>query len=167
MAYAFVAYQTAWLKANHPVEYMCALLTSEIGNLEKAALYIEECRRMNIAVLPPDVNHSMLNFAVEGDAIRFGLSAVRNVCEGPAKAIVAERANGPYTDIYDFCKRVDTSSANARVVESLNRAGAFASTGWNRRQVDSAVEKALNEGQVVQRDKAIGQTSLFDMGDSQ
>ncbi len=119
---------------------------------------------MDIAVLAPDVNHSMLNFAVEGRAIRFGLSAVRNVGEGPAKAIVAERANGPYGDIYDFCKRVETSSANARVVESLNKAGAFASTGWNRRQVDSAVEKAISEGQVVQRDKAIGQTSLFDMG---
>ena len=166
VAYAFVAYQTAWLKANYPVEYMCALLTSEIGNLEKAALYIEECRRMNIAVLPPDVNHSMLNFAVEGDAIRFGLSAVRNVGEGPATAIVAERANGPYADIYDFCKRLDTSCVSARVVESLNKAGAYASTGWNRRQVDSASEKAISEGQVVQRDKAIGQTSLFDMGDS-
>ena len=164
VAYAFVAYQTAYLKANYPVEYMCALLTSEIGNLEKAAVYIEECRRMNIAVLPPDVNHSMLDFSVEGEAIRFGLSAVRNVGEVPARAIVEGRADGPYTDIYDFCKRLDTSCVNARVVESLNKAGAFASTGWNRRQVDSAVEKAISEGQVVQRDKAIGQTSLFDMG---
>jgi len=166
VAYAFVAYQTAYLKANYPVEYMCALLTSEIGNIEKAALYIEECRRMNIPVLPPDVNHSMLNFAVEGNSIRFGLSAVRNVGGVPAKAIVEERVNGRYADIYDFCKRLDTSSVNARVIESLNKAGAFASTGWNRRQVDSAVDKALSEGQVVQRDKAQGQTSLFGMDDS-
>ncbi len=165
VAYAFVAYQTAYLKAHYPEEYMCALLTSEVGNLEKAAEYIEECRRMEMAVLPPDINHSDTEFSVENGAIRFGLGAIRNLGEAPARAITAERnANGPYRDIYDFCKRLEPATVNMRVVESLNKAGAFASTGWNRRQVAAVMEKALTEGQVVQRDRAAGQTSLFDMG---
>ena len=162
-AYAFVAYQTAYLKANYPVEFMCALLTSEVGNLEKAAFYIEECRRMDIAVLPPDVNHSNEDFTVDGQSIRFGLGAIRNLGGVPCRAIVEERANGPYKDVYDFCKRLGAQAVNARVLESLNKAGAFASTGWNRREVASVMDKAVTEGQVVQRDRAAGQISMFDL----
>jgi DNA polymerase-3 subunit alpha len=164
VAYAFVAYQTAYLKANYPVEFLCALLTSESGNLNKVALYVEECRRMKIEVLPPDINHSDTGFTVEGNSIRFGLGTIKNVGEGPTEAVVEERKNGPYRDIFDFCSRLDTRFVNRRLVESLNKAGAFASTGWNRRQVAEVIESALSEGQVAQRERSSGQTSLFDMG---
>jgi len=164
VAYAFVAYQTAYLKANYPVEFMCALLTSESGNLDKVALYVDECRRMDIPVLPPDINKSETDFTVEGETIHFGMGAIKNVGDGPTRAIVQERAeNGPYTDIFDFCSRLDTRMVNRRLIESLNKAGAFASTGWNRRQVDATIDTALSEGQSAQRDRASGQTSLFEM----
>jgi DNA polymerase-3 subunit alpha len=166
VAYAFVAYQTAFLKANYPVEFMCALLTSERGNLDKIGLYVDECRRMKMDVLPPDINFSETVFSVEGNAIRFGMGAIKNVGEGPAAAIVAERReNGPYEDIFDFCSRLDTRLVNRRLIESLNRAGAFLSTNWNRRQVEAVLDNALSEGQVAQRERAAGQTSLFDLLD--
>jgi DNA polymerase III subunit alpha len=164
MAYAFVAYQTAFLKANYPVEFMCALLTSESGNLDKVAIYVEECRRMKIDVLPPDVNHSQADFSVAGKAIRFGLCAIKNVGRGPTGAIVETRnADGPFRDIFDFCGRLDTHQINRKVVESLNRAGAFASTEWNRRQIEAVIEQALSEGQIAQRERESGQTSLFEL----
>jgi len=164
MAYAFVAYQTAYLKANYPVEYMAALLTSESGNLDKVALYVEECRQLGIDVLPPDVNHSHDAFTVEGDAIRFGMGAVKNVGQAPIKAIVEERtANGPFEDIFDFCSRIDGRAVNRRVMESLNKAGAFGSTGWSRAQIDGVLDMALSEGQLRAREKAAGQESLFDL----
>ena len=164
MAYAFVAYQTAYLKAHYPVEFMTALLTSESGNLDKVGFYVEECRRMNIEVLPPDVNSSVARFTVENDVIRFGLTAVKNVGEGPAEGIVAERdENGPFKDLFDFCSRVDSKQVNRRLIESLNKAGAFVSTGWNRHQVEAALDDALGEGQIAQRERDSGQTSLFDL----
>ncbi|MFP4500082.1 MAG: DNA polymerase III subunit alpha [Candidatus Hydrogenedentota bacterium] len=163
-AYAYVAYQTAFLKANYPVAFMCALLTSERGSLEKIALYVDECRQLGIEVLPPDINHSETVFSVEGDAIRFGMGAIKNVGEGPAAVIVAERnENGPFDDIFDFCARCDTRMVNKRLIESLNKAGAFASTGWNRHQVEAAIDSALSEGQITQREKASGQTSLLEL----
>ncbi|HOH51416.1 MAG TPA: DNA polymerase III subunit alpha [Candidatus Hydrogenedentes bacterium] len=164
-AYALVAYQTAYLKANFPLEFMSALLTSETGNLEKTAVYIEECRRMGIEVLPPDINRSGQGFTVDGGSIRFGLGSVRNVGEKPCEEIVKERAkDGPFKNIYDFCKRLPTQVVNMRVLESLNKAGAFLGTGWNRRQVEAVLEKAVAESQLFQRDQRAGQTSLFDMG---
>ncbi|MBN2311686.1 MAG: DNA polymerase III subunit alpha [Candidatus Hydrogenedentes bacterium] len=166
MAYAFVAYQTAFLKANYPVEFMTALLTSESGNLDKVAGYVEECRRMGIEVLPPDVNSSYSGFTVEGDSIRFGMGAVKNVGEGTVAAITDERDdNGPFKDVFDFCRRVDSRQINHRVLDSLNRAGAFMSTGWNRHQVGEVIELALGEGQVSQRERESGQTSLLDLMD--
>ena len=163
-AYAFVAYQTAFLKANYPVEFMCALLTSERGDLKKIALYVDECRRLDIDVRPPDINHSQTMFSVEGNAIRFGMGAIKNVGEGPAEAIVDERKeNGPFKDIYDFCGRCDTRLVNRRLIESLNKAGAFGGTGWNRHQVEATIDNALNEGQITQREKASGQYSLLDL----
>jgi len=164
MAYAYVAYQTAYLKANFPVEFMAALLTCESGNLDKIAVYVEECRRMGIEVLPPDINKSYTGFTVEGDKIRFGMSAVKNVGEGPTEAIVKERDNGePFKDIFDFCRRLDTRCINHRFIESLNKAGAFLSTGWNRRQIEEMIDAALSEGQIAQRERESGQTSLFDL----
>ncbi len=167
MAYAFVAYQTAFLKANYPVEFMTALLSSESGNLDKVALYVDECRRMEIKVLPPDVNKSCFGFAVEGRSIRFGMGAVKNLGEGPVEAIVSEReADGPFKDIFDFCRRVDSRGVNRRAIESLNKAGAFVCSGWNRREVDASLETALSEGQLSQRERESGQTSLFDLMDA-
>lgn len=164
VAYAFVAYQTAYLKANHPVEFMCALLTSERGNLDKAAQYIEECRRIGIDVLPPDINRSATEFSVEDRAIRFGMGAIKNVGEGPAAAIAAEReANGPFTDIFDLCARMESRVVNRRLLECLNKAGAFGGSGWNRRQVEAVLDNALSEGQIAQRERESGQTSLFDL----
>ena len=164
MAYAFVAYQTAFLKANYPVEFMAALLSSESGNLDKVAQYVEECRRMGIEILPPDVNHSGYGFDVEGSAIRFGMGAVKNVGRDPVEAIQRQREEaGPYKDIFDFCSRLDSRVMNRRVIESLNRAGAFESTRWNRRQVEEVLEAAMSEGQISQRERASGQTSLLEL----
>jgi len=168
MAYAFVAYQTAYLKANHTVEFLCALLSSVSGDLKKTALYIAECRNLNVAVLPPDINRSEAGFSVEGDAVRFGLGAIKNVGEGPCQAIVDERhANGPYKDVFDFCNRLSGQAINSRTVESLNKAGAFLSTGWNRRQVAEVTEQAMNAAQLLQRERAAGQTSLFDLAEAE
>lgn len=164
VAYAFVAYQTAYLKANYPAEFMCALLTSESGNLDKIALYVEECRRLGVEVLPPDVNKSVGGFNVENGNIRFGLGAIKNVGEGPVKAIVSERdQGGPFKDIYEMCSRLDNRLCNRRLLESLNKAGAMLSTGWNRAQVELSLDKALEAGQSAARDRAAGQTSLFEM----
>jgi len=164
MAYAYVAYQTAYLKTNYPVEFMAALLTSEAGNLDKVGAYVEECRRLDIEVLPPDVNKSYAGFTVEGASIRFGLGAVKNVGEGAVELIVAEReAGGGFEDIFDFFSRLDSGQVNRRLVESLNRAGAFAGTGWNRRQVEMALDAAIEEGQIAHRERESGQTSLFDL----
>jgi len=166
MAYAYLAYQTAYLKANYPVEFMCALLSSESGNLDKIAVYVEECNRMGISVLPPDINYSDQTFSVDGDAIRFGLGAIKNLGEVPARAIVSEReTNGRYKDVFDFCARLDSTLVNRRLLESLNKAGAFASTKWTRKQVEVSFEAAVSAGQATQRDRSTGQMSLFEQGE--
>ena len=134
--YGLVAYQTAWLKAHHPTEYMAALLTSVKDNKDKTAVYLAECRNRGIAVLPPDVNRSVAEFAPdlsgesEGAAVLFGMAAVRNVGESLVERIVAERnANGPFVDIFDFCQRVDPVVLNKRTMESLVKGGAFDAVG--------------------------------------
>lgn len=166
MAYAFVAYQTAYLKANFPVEFMCALLTSESGDPKKVAIYVDECHNIGISVLPPDINHSEVSFTVEGDSIRFGLGAVKNVGETACQLIVEERErNGPYKDIYDFCVRTSGLGLNSRAIESLNKAGAFTGTGWNRRQVAHVINQAISYGQSRTKEKYDGQTSLFDLSE--
>ena len=164
MAYAFVAYQTAYLKANYPAEFMAALLTSEMGNMDKVAIYVDECQRIGIEVLPPDINVSRHMFAVDKGKINFGLSAIKNVGEKPVAEIVSERtANGPFRDIHDFCARLSSRQINRRLIESLNKAGAFVNTGWSRAQVDAALEQALEEAQITQKDRDAGQSSLFDL----
>ncbi|RJP71973.1 MAG: DNA polymerase III subunit alpha [Candidatus Abyssobacteria bacterium SURF_17] len=165
-AYALIAYQTAYLKANYPVEYMAALLSSEMGNTPKLAAYIDECRRMNIPVLPPDVNLSELKFAVDNGRIRFGLGAVKNVGENTIKTIIEERAKeGTFNSLFDFCARVDSRAVNKRVIESLVKCGAFDTFGVARSRLFAAIDLALEQGQAAQRDREMGQAHLFDMVD--
>ena len=161
-AYAYLAYVTAYLKAHYSVEFMSALLTSEAGNMDKVVKYINECREMGIRVLPPDVNQSDLNFTPAGDSIRFGLGAVKNVGQGAVEAIVAAREDGgSFTSIYDFCERINLGNVNRRVIESLIKAGALDSTGANRAQLTEALDRALETGIRVSRDRALGQHGLF------
>jgi DNA polymerase-3 subunit alpha len=161
-AYALIAYQTAYLKANYPAEYMASLLTSEMGNTAKLASYIEECRRMGIPVLPPDVNLSDLKFTVTGKEIRFGLAAVKNAGDNAIKAIVAARdEGGPFKSLFDFCSRVDNKVLNKRVVESLVKSGAFDSMGPGRSRIFGAIDMAIEQAQTAQREKEMGQIQLF------
>jgi DNA polymerase-3 subunit alpha len=162
--YGLIAYQTAYLKANYTVEYMASVLTAFRDNTEKVAAAIAECRRLEIAVLPPDVHSSGLHFTVEGQAIRFGLLAVKNVGQGAIESIVAARAEGgPFRSLADFCARVDLRLSNRRVLESLIKVGALNSLG-HPAQLLVALDDALAAGQAVQRDRLTGQVSLFDSG---
>ncbi len=162
-AYALVAYQTAYLKAHYPVEYMAALLTSVMGASEKMSGYIDICRKMGIAVLPPDINVSRRSFTVKAGAIRFGLAGVKNVGDGAIEAIMAARqAEGPFHSLYEFCTRVDMRVVNKRVLESLIKAGAMDSLGANRAQLLAVLEQAVEAAQRCQRDKECGQLGLFD-----
>ncbi len=163
-AYAYLAYVTAYLKAHYSVEFMSALLTSESGNTDKIVKYINECREMGIAVLPPDVNQSDLNFTPAGPSIRFGLGAVKNVGQGAVEAIVAAReAGGVFPSIYDFCDRINLGAVNRRVIESLVKAGALDSTGANRAQLTEALDRAIDSGMRSSRDREMGQHGLFGM----
>jgi DNA polymerase III subunit alpha len=173
--YGYVAYQTAFLKANYPAEYLAALLTSVKANLDKAAIYLAECRTMGISVEVPDINRSESDFTpvVETDDARneklsivFGLSAVRNVGEGLVAHIVAEReANGPFTDFYDFCQRVDTQVLNKRTVESLIKAGAFDDVGHPRKGLLTVFEQIVDHTVARRRERDMGIMTLFGGGD--
>ncbi|HZO40541.1 MAG TPA: DNA polymerase III subunit alpha [Methylomirabilota bacterium] len=163
-AYGLVAYQTAYFKANYPVEFMAALLTSEMGDTDKIVKYIEECRAMGIQVVPPDVNVSAVQFSVAGDTVRFGLAAIKNVGEAAMQSILKARsAEGSFKTLDDFCVRVDLRLVNRRVVESLIKAGAFDSLGLTRAHLLATTDTALESGQRQQRDRAEGQGSFFDM----
>ncbi len=162
-AYAYLAYLTGYLKANFPVEFMSALLTSETGNTTKVVKYINECRTRQIKVLPPDINHSDLDFTPDGNAIRFGLGAVKNVGASAVEAIVAaRREHGAFPTIDSFCEQVDMSAVNRRVIESLIRAGAMDALG-RRSQLMAALDSAIESGVRAQKDKASGQSGLFGM----
>lgn len=169
-AYALVAYQTAYLKANYPVAFMAALLTSIMGSSDKIAAYIEECRRMGIEVLPPDINESLVNFTAVGDKIRFGLAAVKNVGVNAIENIIGAReqkrriAAAGFTDFRDFCEGTDHRMVTKRVVESLVRAGAFDSWGKGRAPLLAVLDQCMEEAQKRQREIARGQISLFDLG---
>jgi DNA polymerase-3 subunit alpha len=163
-AYALVAYQTAYFKANYPVEFMAALLTSEMGDTDKIVKYIEECRAMGLRVQPPDVNVSQVRFSVAGDTIRFGLAAIKNVGEAAMESILKTRAEaGAFTTLEDFCTRVDLRLVNRRVIESLVKAGAFDSLGLPRAHLLAQCDLALEAGQRQQRERAEGQASFFDL----
>jgi DNA polymerase-3 subunit alpha len=163
-AYALVAYQTAYFKTNYPVEFMAALLTSEMGDTDKIVKYIEECRAMGVEVRPPDVNASSVQFSVYEGAIRFGLAAIKNVGEAAMESILKTRASdGAFTTLDDFCARVDLRLVNRRVMESLIKAGAFDSIGVARAQLLATLDAAMESGQRQQRDRAEGQGSFFDL----
>ncbi len=159
--YAMIAYQTAYLKTKFPKEFMAALMTSVMGNQDKLAIYIRDCRRMGINVLPPSVNSSYEKFSVVSDGIRFGLSAVKNVGKGIIKAIVNNRNNGQYIDFVDFCDRVGASQLNKKSVESLIKAGAFDDMKIYRSRLLAVYEKIIEGVQRESKNNVEGQISLF------
>jgi DNA polymerase-3 subunit alpha len=161
--YGIVAYQTAYLKANYPVEFMAALLTSEMDRSDKLVQYIDECRAMGLAIRPPDINVSGARFTVADNAIRFGLAAVKNVGAGAIDAVVRSRQeSGPFTSLVDFCSRADLRLINRRVIESLIRAGAVDGLGSTRAGLLASLDQAMEAGQRTQRSRAEGQASLFE-----
>jgi DNA polymerase-3 subunit alpha len=164
--YALIAYQTAYLRANHPHEYMAALISSVMNTKDKVPFYVNACHDMGIEVLPPDVNSSACDFAVVEGRIRFGLNAVKNVGEAAAAAIVRARGEaGPFTSLWDFTERVDPTVANKRALESLIKCGALDSTGSPRRGMLDVIEQALSWGNQMNADRLLGQGSIFDLDD--
>jgi len=162
VAYSVLSYQTAWLKAHYPAEFMAALLSSEIGNTDKVVQYINEARELDLEVLPPDVNESGFKFTVVGDRrIRFGLGAIRNVGWGAIESIIAARQEAPFTTLADFVERIDLRLCNKRVLESLIAAGACDSLGGYRSQLMAGLDAVLGEAQLKQQDREAGQASLF------
>lgn len=163
-AYAFVTYQTAYLKANYPVEYMAALLTANSGDQDKVQMHIANCISMGIEVLPPDVNRSGVDFTPLGKNILFGLSAVRNVGQGAIEALLRSREQeGPFKSLADLCDRVDLHAVNRRALEALIQSGAFDLLEVNRNQLMHDLEVVLDWAQSRAKDRAIGQGNLFDM----
>jgi DNA polymerase-3 subunit alpha len=161
--YALVAYKEAYLKAYYPVEFMAALLTFEMGDSDKVSEYMDECRRMRIAVDPPDINESDADFTVVGDRIRFGLAAVKGIGERAVEAIVAARQKvGRFKSLFQFCEATDLTVINRSVVESLTKCGAFDSTGARRSQLAAVLDKALTAGGSSQEDRRHGQMNLLE-----
>lgn len=161
-AYAYIAYQTAYLKAHYFPEFMAATMTSFMQNMDKLTYYINSCKKHNVKVLGPDVNYSEHSFAVQGDAIRFGLGGIKHVGENAIYKLIQERErNGLYTSIIDFCRRVDSKVVNKRLLESLIRCGAMDGFKENRNQLLHMYEAAQNVGAKQQKDDALGTVSLF------
>jgi DNA polymerase III subunit alpha len=165
--YGIIAYQTAYLKANYPAEFMSALLSSEIGNFDKIPVFIGEAGEMGLKIHAPDVNRSGARFEPHDSGIRYGLAGIKNVGAGVSEAIVAERvANGPYTSLVDFCTRVDGQCANKKVIESLVRCGAFDSLGMHRARLFQGIDFAMARAASILSDQRSGQGSLFDLLDA-
>ncbi|MCF8068106.1 MAG: DNA polymerase III subunit alpha [Desulfobacterales bacterium] len=165
-AYALIAYQTAYLKAHYPVEFMAALLTCEMNSIDGVVKFINECRAHDIPILPPDINESDVAFKVDNGQIRFGLVAVKNVGEGAIESIIkTKEEGGRFSSLFEFCERVDLRKVNKRVLESLIKCGAFDSTGAYRSRMMAALEDALDYGQCIQKEKADPQMGLFSTGD--
>jgi DNA polymerase-3 subunit alpha len=162
--YALIAYRTAWLKANHPAEYMAALISSVMDTKDKVPFFVNRTEQMGIEILPPDVNLSDHEFVVVEGNIRFGLDAVKGVGYQAVEAIKAAREEaGPFESIWDFCARVDSRAVNKKAIEALIKCGAFGSTGATRKGMLSVLEQAQGAGQQAQQDLAIGQGSIFDL----
>ena len=168
-AYGVLAYETAYLKTYYPVEFMAALITSVMGNTDKVVEYIRECKALEIDVLPPDINKSFSKFSVEGDNIRFGLAAVKNVGVNIINNIIAEReSNGLFVDLVDLVKRLDQKDTNKRVIESLIKCGAFDNISENRASLMAGYESLLESVSMDRKKNVQGQISLFDaFGDSE
>jgi DNA polymerase-3 subunit alpha len=160
--YALISYRTAYLRANYPVEYMAAVISSVMNTKDKVPFYVNECHEMGIEVLPPDVNESDVGFTVVEDKIRFGLNAVKGVGRGAIEAIIVVRADAPFASIYDFCARVDSSLVNKRTLEALIKSGAFDSTGDTRMGTLQVLAAAMSAGERRRKDAAQGQGGLFD-----
>ncbi|MDQ6808690.1 MAG: DNA polymerase III subunit alpha, partial [Verrucomicrobiota bacterium] len=163
-AYGLISYQTAYLKANYPIEFMAGLLSNEINNTDKISIFVGECKRMGVPILPPDVNRSGLKFTPENaTSIRYGLAAIKNVGESAMEAAIREReARGPFTSLEDFCRRLDSRVANRKMLESLVKAGAFDFLERERAELFACVEDSLAAASSAHRDRASGQVSLFD-----
>jgi DNA polymerase-3 subunit alpha len=161
-AYALIAYQTAYLKAHYPVEFMAALLSSETGDADKILRHLSECREKKIDVLPPDVNESQQDFTVVGGKIRFGLAAVKNVGLAAIQSILAAREEkGDFTSLADFCRKVDLRKVNKRVIESLIKCGAFDSINPQRAQLLAGLEEAMEWAQELERQRSNSQMIMF------
>ena len=161
-SYGYLAYQTAYLKAHYPTHFWAAVLSNELNNTAKVVKYINEARAQGIEILPPDVNASLDNFTASGNAIRFGLAAIKGIGQSAVASITeARNATGAFRSIFDFTERVDARAVNKRVLESLIRAGAFDSLGQIRARVFAAIDSAIESGQRTQRSRATGQSDLF------
>jgi DNA polymerase-3 subunit alpha len=162
-AYALLSYQTAWLKAHYPAAFMAAVLSADIDNTDKVVTLVDECARMGLTVLPPDVNASGLYFSVEGErSIRYGLGAVKGVGAGAVEALVAERqAHGPFKNLPELCQRIDLAKVNRRVLEALIRSGSFDALGANRATLMGALDAAVQGGEQSTQASAAGQVDLF------
>lgn len=162
-SYGYLAYQTAYLKAHHPTHFWAAVLSNELNNTAKVVKYINEARSQGIEILPPDVNVSLDNFTATGNAIRFGLAAIKGIGQAAVSCIIdARNEGGPFRSIFDFTERVDSRAVNKRVLESLIRGGAFDSVGHNMRaRMFAAIDSAIESGQRAQKSRASGQADLF------
>jgi DNA polymerase-3 subunit alpha len=184
-AYGLISYHTAYLKAHYPVEFMAGLLSNEINNTEKISVFVGECKRMGISILPPDINKSGLNFIPEMwekpqrpdnrdtkaapafNAIRYGLAAIKHVGESAMDAAVCEREErGDFRSLEDFCSRLDSRVANRKMLESLIKAGAFDFLGRDRAELFACIDQSLSASAATQRDRVAGQVSLFDEADA-
>jgi DNA polymerase-3 subunit alpha len=162
-AYALVSYQTLWLKTHYPAAFMAATMSSELQNTEKVVIFVEECRQLGMDVLPPDVNAGDYLFTVnENDQIIYGLGAIKGVGEGPVDAVVAARsAGGPFTDLFDFCERIDSKKINKRAIEALIKAGALDTIGPNRQILLAAMPDAVKAAEQSAQNEAAGMMDMF------
>ncbi len=165
-AYGLISFQTAYLKANYPVEFMCGLLSNEINNTDKISVFVAECKRMGVEILPPDVNKSGLKFVPDQDEqgkIRYGLAGIKNVGEHAMEVVIENRKEaGPFAGLEDFCNRLDTRQVNKKNLESLIKAGAFDFTGRDRAEMTAALDRIVGAAASLHRDRAAGQIGLFD-----
>ena len=161
-AYAFISYQTAYLKCKYPCEYMAALLTSVLDNTNKVVSYIEECKNLKIKILPPDINESVERFTVSGKNIRFGLLAIKNLGKAPIENIIEERKNGDFKSLYDFCQRMYGKDMQKRTIENLIRSGAFDNMGSNRRQMLTVLDNIMESLSIEKKKNIDGQLGFFD-----
>ncbi|MGB0956956.1 MAG: OB-fold nucleic acid binding domain-containing protein, partial [Litorivicinus sp.] len=164
-AYALVSYQTAWLKTHYPGAFMAAVMSADMGDVDKVVPLIEEARRMGLAVNPPDVNEGALKFTVnDGGAVVYGLGALRGLGEGPISAVLDARVDGPFTDLFDFCRRVDGTRVNKRAIEALIKAGAFDGLNEPRHLLIGALDSAMGSANQARKSAAAGMDDLFGLG---